>query len=318
MFNNPDSPMKITVIGAGNVGAAVAQQLAYTELAKEVVLVDIADGIPQGKGLDLLEALPILGSDTYIHGTNSYEITANSDIVIITAGQARKPGMSRDDLLAANAKIVSSCAEQAIKYSPSAIFIVVSNPLDVMTYLTLRVTKLPRHRVIGMAGILDTARYRAFIAMELGCSVEDIHALLMGGHGDSMVPLPRYTTVAGIPLAQLLPQERIAAIVQRTKDGGIEIVNYLKTGSAYYAPAASTVEMVESIVKNKRRILPCSVLCEGEYGLKDVCIGVPVKLGTNGIEKIYEVELTAEEQALLERSANDVSKTIARMIELGY
>ncbi|RMF32577.1 MAG: malate dehydrogenase, partial [Chlorobiota bacterium] len=250
--------------------------------------------------------------------TNSYEPTANSDIVIITAGLARKPGMSRDDLLAANAKIVASCAEQAVAHSPNAIFIIVSNPLDVMTYLTLRVTKLPRHRVFGMAGVLDTARYRAFIALELGCSVEDIQALLLGGHGDSMVPLVRYTTVAGIPLSQLLPNDRIDAIVQRTKDGGIEIVNYLKTGSAYYAPAASTVEMVESIVKNKRRILPCSALCDGEYGLRDVCIGVPVKLGASGIEQILQIELTEEEHALLERSAADVSKNIAKLVELGF
>ncbi len=310
--------MKITVVGAGNVGATVAQQLAYYELAREVVLVDIAEGIPQGKGLDLLEAMPVLGSDTYVHGTNSYEPTASSDIVIITAGLARKPGMSRDDLLAANAKIVASCAQQAVAHSPNAIFIIVSNPLDVMTYLTLRVTKLPRHRVIGMAGVLDTARYRAFIAMELGCSVEDIQALLLGGHGDSMVPLVRYTTVAGIPLSQLLPNDRIEAIVQRTKDGGIEIVNYLKTGSAYYAPAASTVEMVESIVKNKRRILPCSALCDGEYGLRDVCIGVPVKLGAHGIEQILQIELTDHERALLEQSAADVSKNIAKLVELGY
>lgn len=310
--------MKITVIGAGNVGATIAQQLAYSELANEVVLVDIADGIPQGKGLDLLEAMPVLGSDTYMLGTNSYEPTANSDIVIITAGLARKPGMSRDDLLAANAKIVASCAEQAIAQSPNALFIIVSNPLDVMTYLTLRVTKLPRSHVIGMAGVLDTARYRAFIAMELGCSVEDIQALLLGGHGDSMVPLPRYTTVAGIPLSQLLSKERINAIVQRTKDGGIEIVNYLKTGSAYYAPAASTVEMVESIVKNKRRILPCSALCDGEYGLRDVCIGVPVKLGSSGIEQILEIELSDEELSLLTKSADDVKKNIAKLIELGH
>lgn len=310
--------MKITVIGAGNVGATVAQQVAYHELAREVVLVDIAEGIPQGKGLDLLEAMPVLGSDTYVHGTNSYEPTAHSDIVIITAGLARKPGMSRDDLLAANAKIVASCAQEAVAHSPNAIFIIVSNPLDVMTYLALRVTKLPRQRVIGMAGVLDTARYRAFIAMELGCSVEDIQALLLGGHGDSMVPLVRYTTVAGIPLSQLLPNDRIDAIVQRTKDGGIEIVNYLKTGSAYYAPAASTVEMVESIVKNKRRILPCSALCDGEYGLHDVCIGVPVKLSDSGIEQILQIELTEQERTLLERSAADVSKNIAKLIEFGY
>lgn len=310
--------MKITVIGAGNVGATVAQQLAYQELANEVVLVDIAEGIPQGKGLDLLEAMPILGSDTYVHGTNSYEPTRDSDIVIITAGLARKPGMSRDDLLAANAKIVASCAEQAVAQSPNALLILVSNPLDVMTYLTWRVTKLPRERVIGMAGVLDTARYRAFIAMEVGCSVEDIQALLMGGHGDSMVPLPRYTTIAGIPLEHFLSPDRIAAIVQRTKDGGIEIVNYLKTGSAYYAPAASTVEMVESIVKNKRRILPCSALCDGEYGLRNVCIGVPVKLGAGGIEQIIEVELTEHERALLEKSAADVQSNIAKLVELGY
>ncbi len=310
--------MKITVIGAGNVGATVAQQLAYYELANEVVLVDIAEGIPQGKGLDLLEAMPVLGSDTYVHGTNSYEPTAGSDIVVITAGLARKPGMSRDDLLAANAKIVATCAEQAVTQSPNALFIIVSNPLDVMTYLTLRVTKLPRHRVVGMAGVLDTARYRAFIAMELGCSVEDIQALLMGGHGDSMVPLPRYTTVAGIPLEQLLPPDKIAAIVQRTKDGGIEIVNYLKTGSAYYAPAASTVEMIESIVKNKRRILPCSALCDGEYGLRDVCVGVPVKLGSSGIEQILQVQLSDDERALLEKSAADVRANIAKLVELGY
>lgn len=305
--------MKITVIGAGNVGATVAQQLAYYELANEVVLVDIAEGIPQGKGLDLLEAMPVLGSDTYVHGTNSYEPTAGSDIVIITAGLARKPGMSRDDLLAANAKIVASCAEQAYAQSPNALFILVSNPLDVMTYLTLRVTKLPRHRVVGMAGVLDTARYRAFIAMEVGCSVEDIQALLMGGHGDSMVPLPRYTSVAGIPLPELLSKEKIDAIVKRAQNGGIEIVNYLKTGSAYYAPSSAAVQMVESIVKDKKRILPCAVYLQGEYGISDTVVGVPVKLGKNGIEQILEIKLNDEEKSALKKSAEDVKANMDKV-----
>lgn len=310
--------MKMTVIGAGNVGATTAERIAYTELAHEVVLLDIAEGIPQGKGLDMFEAMPVVGSDTRIRGTNNYEDTANSDFVIITAGLARKPGMSRDDLLAANAKIVGSCAEQAIKYSPNAFYIVVSNPLDVMTYVVLQKTGLPRNKVLGMAGVLDTARYRTFIAMELNVSVEDIQAFVLGGHGDSMVPLPRYTTVAGVPISELMPQDRIDSIVQRARDGGIEIVNHLKTGSAFYAPSASAVQMVECIVKDKRRILPCAVSLNGEYGLNDVVVGVPVKVGKNGLEQIFEIELTADEQAALNRSADDVKATIAKLSTLSY
>ncbi len=310
--------MKITVIGAGNVGATAAQHLAYYEMAEEVVIVDIAEGIPQGKGLDMYEAMPVLASDTRIVGTNSYDETEGSDFVIMTAGLARKPGMSRDDLLSANAKIVSSCVEQAYAKSPNAFFIVVSNPLDVMTYLTLKRTGAAKNKVIGMAGVLDTARYRTFISMELNCSVEDVQAILMGGHGDSMVPLPSYTTVAGIPLTQLLPEDRINAIVERAKAGGIEIVNHLKTGSAYYAPSASAVQMVDSIAKNKRRILPCAVLLEGEYGLNGVCVGVPVKLGKNGVEQILEIKLSESEQALLQKSADDVQANIAKLAEMGF
>lgn len=310
--------MKMTVIGAGNVGATTAERIAYTELAHEVVLLDIAEGIPQGKGLDMFEAMPVVGSDTRVRGTNNYEDTANSDFVIITAGLARKPGMSRDDLLAANAKIVGSCAEQAFKYSPNAFYIVVSNPLDVMTYVVLQKTGLPRNKVLGMAGVLDTARYRTFIAMELNVSVEDIQAFVLGGHGDSMVPLPRYTTVAGVPISELMPQDRIDSIVQRARDGGIEIVNHLKTGSAYYAPSASAVQMVECIVKDKRRILPCAVSLNGEYNLNDVVVGVPVKVGKNGMEEIFEITLTADEQAALDRSANDVKATIAKLASIDY
>lgn len=310
--------MKMTVIGAGNVGATTAERIAYTELAHEVVLLDIAEGIPQGKGLDMFEAMPVVGSDTRVRGTNNYEDTANSDFVIITAGLARKPGMSRDDLLAANAKIVGSCAEQAIKHSPNAFYIVVSNPLDVMTYVVLQKTGLPRNKVLGMAGVLDTARYRTFIAMELNVSVEDIQAFVLGGHGDSMVPLPRYTTVAGVPISELMPQDRIDSIVQRARDGGIEIVNHLKTGSAFYAPSASAVQMVECIVKDKRRILPCAVSLNGEYGLSDVVVGVPVKVGKNGLEEIFEITLTADEQAALERSSNDVKATIAKLASIDY
>ena len=274
--------MKITVIGAGNVGATTAQRIADKELAEVCVLVDIMEGIPQGKGLDLWESAPVEGTDTRMIGTNGYEETAGSDIVVITAGLARKPGMSRDDLLAKNADIVGSCAEQAIKQSPNAIFVVVSNPLDVMTYVTMKRTGLPRNRVLGMAGVLDSARFRSFVALELNVSVEDVTCFVLGGHGDSMVPLPRFSTVAGIPLPELIPAARLAEIVQRTRDGGIEIVNFLKTGSAYYAPSSGAVQMVESIVKNKRRILQCSVWLDGEYGLKDTVVGVPVKVGKNG------------------------------------
>lgn len=305
--------MKITVIGAGNVGATTAQRIADNELAHHVVLVDVAEGIPQGKGLDMFESMPVEGSDTRIIGTNGYDETEGSDIVIITAGLARKPGMSRDDLLMKNTEIVKSCAEQAVAKSPNAIFIVVSNPLDVMTYVALKATGLPRHRVMGMAGVLDTARYRTFVAMELNVSVEDVTAFVLGGHGDSMVPLPRYTSVAGIPISELMPQDRIDAIVDRARNGGIEIVNHLKTGSAYYAPSASTVEMVRSITRDKRRILPCAVALEGEYGLSDVVVGVPVKLGKNGVEEIVQISLTDDEAAALKRSADDVKSNMEKL-----
>ncbi|MCS6809191.1 MAG: malate dehydrogenase [Bacteroidota bacterium] len=305
--------MKITVIGAGNVGATAAQKIAYDELAHEVVLVDVIEDLPQGKSLDMFQAMPILGSDTRVIGTNTYEPTAGSDIVIMTAGLARKPGMSRDDLLFKNADIVQSCIERAYALSPNAFFIIVSNPLDVMTYVALKTTGLPRHKVIGMAGVLDTARYRTFIAMELGVSVEDITAFVLGGHGDTMVPLPRFTTVAGVPLAELMPQDRIDAIVKRTANGGAEIVSLLKTGSAYYAPSAAAVEMAECIIKDKRRILPCAVWLEGEYGLRDVVCGVPIILGKNGMERIFEIKLSADEQAALAKSADDVRSNIAKL-----
>jgi len=251
-------------------------------------------------------------------GTNSYEDTKDSAIVIITAGLARKPGMSRDDLLAANAKIVGSCAEQAAKYSPNAFYIIVSNPLDVMTYVALQKTGLPRNKVLGMAGVLDTARYRTFLSMELNVSVEDIQAFVLGGHGDTMVPLPRYTTIAGVPITELLPQDRIDAIVKRTREGGIEIVNHLKTGSAYYAPSAAAVQMVESIVKDKRRILPCAVMLNGEYGLHDVVVGVPIKVGKNGMEDIFQITLDEHENAELVKSANDVKATIEKLASMDY
>ncbi len=305
--------MKITVIGAGNVGATTAQRLADKELAEQVVLVDIVEGVPQGKALDMWEAAPVEMTDTMVIGTNGYEETAGSDIVIITAGLARKPGMSRDDLLAKNADIVGGCAEQAVKHSPNAIFILVSNPLDVMTYVTMKRTGLPRNRVLGMAGVLDSARFRSFVAMELNVSVEDVTAFVLGGHGDSMVPLPRFSTVAGIPLPELIPAQRLEEIVTRTRNGGIEIVNFLKTGSAYYAPSSSAVQMAESIVKNKHRILPCAVWLEGEYGLRDTVAGVPVKIGRNGMEQVIEIKLLPEEAAALQRSADDVKANIAKV-----
>jgi malate dehydrogenase len=305
--------MKITVIGAGNVGATAAQKIAYDGLAHEVVLVDVVEGIPQGKALDMFQAMPVIGSDTRITGTNGYEATADSNIVIMTAGLARKPGMSRDDLLFKNADIVKSCIEQAYKHSPNAFFIVVSNPLDVMTHVALKATGLPRHKVIGMAGVLDSARYRTFIAMELGVSVEDINAFVLGGHGDTMVPLPRFTTVAGVPLAELMPQAKIDEIVTRTANGGAEIVGLLKTGSAYYSPSASAVEMAECIIKDKRRILPCAVWLEGEYGLRDVVCGVPIVIGKNGMERIFEIKLSAAEQEALNKSAADVKTNIDKL-----
>lgn len=298
--------MKITVIGAGNVGATTAQRIADKELAQEVVLVDVVEGIPQGKGLDMWESAPVEMTDTMVTGTNGYEETANSDIVVITAGLARKPGMSRDDLLAKNAEIVGNCAAAAYEKSPNAIFIIVSNPLDVMTYVALKRTGLPRERVLGMAGVLDSARFRSFIAMELNVSVEDVTAFVLGGHGDTMVPLARYSTVAGIPIPDLIPAARLEEIITRTRNGGLEIVNFLKTGSAYYAPSASTVQMVESIVKNKRRILPCAVMLNGEYGMDNIVVGVPVKLGRNGVEQIIEIKLQENEAAELRKSADDV------------
>ncbi|MBI4429621.1 MAG: malate dehydrogenase [Ignavibacteriales bacterium] len=305
--------MKITVIGAGNVGATAAQRLAEKELANEVILVDVVEGLPQGKGLDMYESAPVEDFDTRVIGTNSYAETANSDIILITAGIARKPGMSRDDLQKTNADIVKSCAEQAVAKSPQAIIVVVSNPLDVMTYVAMKVSGFERHRVIGMAGVLDSARFRTFIAMEMNVSVEDVSAFVLGGHGDSMVPLPRYSTIGGIPLPDLLDQATIDRLVKRTRDGGIEIVNFLKTGSAYYAPSSSAVQMIESIVKNKKRILPCSVWLKGEYGLSDVFAGVPVKLGKNGMEEIIQIKLTGDEQAALNKSAADVKASIAKL-----
>jgi len=298
--------MKVTVIGAGNVGATTAHILANKELANEIVLVDIVEGIPQGKALDMYEATPVERTDTRVIGTNNYDDTKNSDIVIITAGLPRKPGMSRDDLLAKNADIVKSVTEQAVAQSPNSIIIVVSNPLDVMTYVAYKTSGFEKNRVMGMAGILDSARFRTFIAMELNVSVEDISAFVLGGHGDSMVPLPRYSTVAGIPLPDLMDKETIDRLVQRTRDGGIEIVNYLKAGSAYYAPASSSVEMAEAIIKDKKRILPCAAWLEGEYKLNDVMVGVPVKLGKNGIEEIVQIKLNSDEQEALNKSASGV------------
>lgn len=308
--------MKITVIGAGNVGATCAQLIANKELAEEVILVDIAEGIPQGKALDMYESMPILESDTRIFGSNDYEMTKDSDIVVITAGLARKPGMTREDLLTKNAAIVKSCAENAIKFSPNAFFIIVSNPLDVMTYLAWKVTGLPKHKVIGMAGILDTARYRSFLSMELNVSMQDISALVLGGHGDTMVPLPRFTTIAGIPLLDLIEKDRLDEIIKRTANGGAEIVSYLKTGSAYYAPASAAVQMVEAIVKDQRRIFPCSVVLDGEYGVNDAVVGVPVKLGKNGVEQIIELKLNEEEAALLKKSSDFVTINIDECMKL--
>ena len=302
--------MKVTVIGAGNVGATVAECIARKDMVKEVVLVDIVEGLPQGKALDMQEAAPIHLFDTRVTGANSYDATAGSDICVITAGLARKPGMSRDDLLAKNASIVRSVTEQFAAQSPNAILIVVSNPLDVMTYVAYMASGFPSQRVMGMAGVLDTARYRAFIAMELGVSVRDIQALLMGGHGDTMVPLPRFTTVGGVPLPELMSKEKIDQIVERTKFGGGEIVKLMGT-SAWYAPGAASAEMVEAIVKDSGRVLPCAAWVTGQYGLKDLFIGVPARLGRNGIEEIIEVELDGEEKTLLDASAEAVRTGVA-------
>lgn len=301
---------KVTVVGgAGNVGATVGQYLVTKELA-DVVLIDILESVQHGKGLDLLEAGPILGSDSRIVGTKEFKDTAGSDIVVITAGIPRKPGMSRDELLNTNAKIVGGVVDQVIAHSPNCILIVVSNPLDVMTQLALKRSGFPRERVIGMAGVLDSARLRAFIAQELRVSVENVHAFVLGGHGDTMVPLPRYSTVAGIPITELLAPDRVEALVKRTAGGGGEIVALLGTGSAYYAPAASVMEMVEAILKDKKKILPCCVCLEGEYGIRGLCVGVPVKLGISGVEQIIEIRLTPSEASALNRSAASVKELV--------
>ena len=303
---------KVTVVGAGNVGASCAQLLAQRDYA-DVVLVDIIEGMPQGKSLDLRQAGPIRYYDTNIIGTNNYADTADSDVVVITSGVPRKPGMSRDDLVLTNMKIVQSVTEQIVKYSPKCILVMVANPLDAMAQLALHVSKFPRNRVIGMSGILDTARFRAFIAMELGCSVEDVSALILGGHGDQMVPITRLAAVGGVPLSELMPKEKIDAIAKRTVNGGAEIVALLKTGSAFYAPGAGAALIVDSIILDKKRILPCSTHLEGEYGIKGVFVGVPVKLGKGGIEKIIEVKLTPEESAALQKSANAVMDLVKIM-----
>jgi malate dehydrogenase len=298
--------VRITVVGAGNVGATVAQHLALRELAREVVLVDVAGDMPRGKALDLWEAAPIAGSDCRLVGTNGYAETRGSGLVVITAGLARRPGMSRDDLLAKNTEIVRGVAEEVRSGSPDAVVIVVSNPLDAMAYVTLRATGFPRERVLGMAGVLDSARLRSFIALELDVSVEDTHAFVLGGHGDSMVPLARYSSVAGIPLPRLLPPERVEALIERTRKGGGEIVQLLGSGSAYYAPGAAVAQMVESIVRDKKRILPCAVRLEGEYGLRGMFVGVPVKLGRRGVEQVLEIDLEPAERDALHRSAAEV------------
>ncbi len=303
---------KITVVGAGFVGATAAHWAAAKELG-DVVLVDIVEGVPQGKALDLMQAGPVEGFNVNVVGTNGYDETAGSDVVIITAGLPRKPGMSRDDLLQKNFQIVKSVTEQVAPRSPNAVLIVVSNPLDAMAYTALRVSGFPKERVVGMAGILDTARFRTFVSMELGVSVEDIQAFVLGGHGDSMVPLARYCSVGGIPLTSLLSAERIEAIIDRTRKGGAEIVNYLKTGSAFFAPSASAVQMAEAILRDQKRVLPCAAYLEGEYGYEGIYLGVPVLLGSGGVEKVFEIELTDDEKAQLDRSAEAVRGLVAKL-----
>jgi len=300
---------KITVVGSGNVGATVAHRLADKQLA-DVVLIDILEGVPQGKGLDLLESGPIEGYDVRIRGTNDYADTAASDLVVLTAGFPRKPGMSRDDLLKANYDVVKGTVEQVVKHSPDCIFIVVTNPLDAMAQTAYRVSGFSKNRVIGMAGILDTARYRTFIAEALNVSVQNVQGFVLGGHGDTMVPVPRYTTVAGIPVTELLPEEQLDQIIKRTANGGAEIVSLLKTGSAYYAPSAAVVEMIDAVFNDRKKILPCAAYLEGEYGIHGLFVGVPAKLGARGVEQIIEIRLTPEEQAALERSANAVKELV--------
>jgi malate dehydrogenase len=303
---------KITVVGAGNVGATVAQYAVERELG-DVVLVDVIEGVPQGKALDLLQTGPIHGYDSSLTGANGYDDTAGSDIVVITAGLARKPGMTRDDLLFKNAEIVGSVVDQLVTRSPTAILILVTNPLDAMVQLAWKRSGFPPERVIGMAGVLDSARFRTFIARELDVSVENVSAFVLGGHGDTMVPLPRYSTVAGIPITDLLPKDRIDALVKRTAAGGAEIVNLLKTGSAYYAPGAATVEMVEAILKDKKKILPCAAYLSGQYGVTGLYVGVPVKLGRTGVERIIEITLTPEEQAAFQKSADAVRELVEKL-----
>lgn len=305
--------MKIGVVGAGNVGATAAQRIAERELGREVVLLDVAEGIPQGKGLDMAESAPVESFDTLITGTNDPDALTGCDLVVITAGIARKPGMSRDDLQATNADIVGTVSGHVKRIAPDAIVIVVTNPLDAMAYVAFKTTGFPPHRVIGMAGILDSARYRYFIAKALDVSVEDVTAFVMGGHGDEMVPLPRYSSVAGIPLTELLDAPTIAQIVQRTRDGGAEIVGHLKTGSAYYAPSSAVAEMVAAIVRDKKRILPCAAWLTGQYGIRDLFVGVPIKLGAIGIESIIQIGLTPEESAALHRSAEAVRANIQKL-----
>ena len=308
---------KITVVGAGNVGASVAQRLAEKELG-DVVLIDILPGVPQGKGLDLLESGPVCGYDSAVTGTNDYDVTAHSDIVIVTAGLARKPGMSRDDLLLKNAAIVREVTAKAVAQSPDCILIIVSNPLDAMCTVAMQESRLPRHRVLGMAGVLDSARFRTFIAQELKVSVENTTAFVLGGHGDTMVPLPRYSTVAGIPITDLMSREQIDRLVRRTRDGGAEIVQLLGSGSAYYAPSASVVDMVDAIVKDKNKILPCAVRLEGEYGISGLFVGVPVKLGARGMEEIIQINLTTEEKTELQRSARAVQELVDVLKKNGF
>jgi len=300
---------KLTVVGGGNVGATLAQRIADRELA-DVALIDIVEGMPQGKGLDMMQAGPVEGSDARVIGTNDYKDTAGSDVVVITAGIARKPGMSRDDLLNTNYKIVKECTENVVKHSPNCVLIVVSNPLDAMCQVAYRASGFPKHRVFGMAGVLDSARMRTFIAMELGVSVENVSAFVLGGHGDTMVPLPRYSTVSGIPITELLPADRVDAIVKRTASGGAEIVSLLKTGSAYYAPSSSAAEMVDAVLKDKHKILPCCCYLEGEFGIEDLYVGVPAQLGAKGVEKIWEIELTDPERSALQKSAEAVRELV--------
>ncbi len=306
---------KISIIGAGFVGSTTAHWIASKELG-DVVLVDIIEGVPQGKGLDLLQAGPIEGFDVTITGTNDYAATTNSDIIVVTSGAPRKPGMSREDLIRVNADITRDCISKAAPLSPNAVIIMVNNPLDTMTYLAKQVSGFPKNRVVGQAGVLDTARYRTFIAMEAGVSVEDIQAMLMGGHGDEMVPLPRFTTISGIPVTEFISQERLNAIIERTRKGGGEIVNLLKTGSAYYAPSAATVQMVEAILRDKKRVLPCACYLEGEYGLNDIYFGVPCILGAGGVERVLELPLNDEEMALVKKSAEAVSSSIAALKQM--